>query len=273
MAGQSEGGLYEWNRTHGGEGTLAPVNVLPDGALARKATLGIGKPHSNEGMNVYHALSQDGRRVFWSAGGHLYLRDMTNTPVPETLQLDTLQGGSGAGPEHAVFHTASADGSRVFFTAEQRLTADSGASEGRPDLYVCEIVEGGAGQLECRLTDLTPSRELGTGESESASVRTGRFSGGVIGVSEDGSYVYFIADGVLCEREGPAHECVAENAQHEHATSGSCSFEGDPDATCNLYVAHYQSGAWQPPRFIASLSVKDKPDWEGKSAASAARVS
>ena len=102
------------------------------------------------------------------------------------------------------------------------------------------------------------------GESESASVRAGRFSGGVIGASEDGSYVYFIADGVLCEREGPTHECVAENAQHEHASSGSCALEGDSEATCNLYVEHYQAGAWQPPRFIASLSVQDKPDWEGE---------
>ena len=264
IPGEAEGGLYEWSHTHEGEGTLAPVNVLPDGRLAREAHLGLGTPQSSEGMNIDHALSQDGSRAFFSADGHLYLRDMAKTPVPETIQLDTVQDGTGEGPAHAVFHLASADGSRVFFTDEQQLTADSGASAGNPDLYVCEIIESDANQLECQLTDLTPARELGPGESESASVRAGRFSGGVIGASEDGSYVYFIADGVLCEHEGPTHECVAENAQHEHASSGSCSLEGDSEATCNLYVEHYQAGAWQPPRFIASLSVQDKPDWEGE---------
>ena len=262
--GQSEGGLYEWNHTQAGEGTLAPVNLLPDGTLAREAHLGTGTPHSSEGMNVNHALSQDGSRVFWSADGHLYLRDMTKTPAPETIALDTIQGGTGTGPEHAVFHTASADGSRVFFTDEQRLTADAGAAAGKPDLYVCEIAQNSQGGLECVLSDLTPAREAGAGESESASVRAGRLSGGVLGASEDGSYVYFIADGVLCEHEGPAHECVAENAQHEHATPGLCASEGDPQATCNLYVEHYQAGAWQAPRFIASVSLNDKPDWEGE---------
>ncbi len=262
-AAEPENGLYEWSATRGGEGTLSPVNVLPGGAFAPEATLGIGSPRSTEGMNVYHALSQDGSRAIFTAAHHLYLRDMTKTPAPQTIQLDTIHGGSGQGPEHAVFHTASADGSRVFFTDEQQLTPNSGASAGRPDLYVCEITENDTGMLECALTDLTPRRELAAAEFEAADVRAGAFSGGVIGTSEDGAYVYFVADGVLCE-QGTGTECVAENAEHEHPTPGLCRVKADPQATCNLYVSHYQAGAWQPPRFIASLSTHDQPDWEGE---------
>ena len=88
----------------------------------------------------------------------------------------------------AVFQLASADGSRVFFTDPDRLTAGSGAeTPGKTDLYECAVVESEAGGLECELTDLTPEAS-----GEAAAVQ-----GDVIGASEDGSYLYFVANGAL----------------------------------------------------------------------------
>ena len=64
---------------------------------------------------------------------------------------------------------------------------------------------------------------------------------GVIGASEDGSYVYFVDSDVL----GDGAEHGAESGGH------------------NLYVEHYDeaSKAWAPPVFIALLSGEDIPSW------------
>ena len=199
-------GLYEWS-----EGRLALISVLPEseGGAAVAGSLGGG-----ETGNARHAISNDGTRVVWSAssggGRHLYLRDAARG---ETVRLDVVLGGTGAGPSAPRFELASSDGSRVFFLDAQRLTEDSGGSEfeGGGDLYECEIVEV-AGKLQCSLTDLTP-----LSEGQRANVD------GVLGASEDGSYVYFVADNVL------APEAV-RGACHGHFAL--------PDAMCNLYLRH-----------------------------------
>jgi WD40-like Beta Propeller Repeat len=221
--------LYEWSG-----GRLALVSELPDGKIAGGAQLG------SLDRNVRHAISDDGSRVFWSEqGGHLYVRD---TVKKETVQLDTVQGGSGEGPEAPVFQVASSDGSNVFFTDTQRLTKDSGGRENSPDLYDCEIVET-AGELECRLSDVTPSVS-----GESADVQ-----GWVLGASEDGSSVYFVADGVLAPG----------------AVQGTCTGQlSAEDSLCNLYVWH--GGAIG---LVAVLTGADHPDWETALAHMTARVS
>ena len=104
-----------------------------------------------------------------------------------------------------------------------------------------------------RLTDLTPAHD---GE-ESADVQ-----GTVLGASEDGSYVYFLADGVQSD---------APNAQGEVARPGSCVHVNSNEetvaqrhATCNLYwsATDAKRKRWEEPLFIAALSHEDLPDWE-----------
>ena len=235
--------LYEWSG-----GRLRLVNVLPGGEVAGEAELGAGND------DLRNAISNDGSRIFWSTEGHLYMRDTASAPE-RTIKLDKvlppLVEPSGNG--HAVFQAASGDGSRVFFTDEQRLTEDSGAGETKPDLYECTITENPTTHAPegCVLTDLTPAHETPEHRLESADVR-----GQVLGVSEDGSYAYFVADGVQSE---------TPNARGEVAVPGLCATR--QRATCNLYVDHYdsQSGheGWQAPRFIAPLSSEDEPDWTG----------
>ena len=80
--------VYEWD-----EGTLRLVSALPGGeAQAGGATAGSEEvtgsnfDHEGNALTVEHALSGDGKRVYWSssaeAGAHLYLR--TNAEQPQS---------------------------------------------------------------------------------------------------------------------------------------------------------------------------------------------
>ena len=120
------------------------------------------------------AISPSGSRVFFTYEGGLYAQSAGGT-----VQLDASQtGGVGGGGGLAA---VSEDGSQVFFLNANRLTADSTAQAGKPDVYRYDFV---APEGE-RLVDLTVD------PAEPANVQNVR------GVSEDGSYVYFEADGVL----------------------------------------------------------------------------
>jgi WD40-like Beta Propeller Repeat len=219
--------LYEFSADAPYADRLQLVSVLPGGEGPATASARLGQ----ENEAARGAVSDDGSRVVWTSGDHLYMRDMARG---RTAQLDAIQPGVPLGFQpSARFQIASGDGARVFFTDEQRLTEDSGGLHGSADLYACDMVEVGV-ELRCDLSDLTPVRE-----GESAGVR-----GGLLGASEDGSYVYFVASGVLSS---------TPNALHEEARSGAN----------NLYELHYDgvAHAWEQPVFIARLSSDDGPDW------------
>jgi hypothetical protein len=232
----THGGLYEWS-----DGKLALISILPNGEQDPREG-----PHGEkvDGFGndtsrlVRGAVSSDGSRVVWTAselgGGetHLYMRENAMQPQSPlngkgecavssdacTVQLDAVQGGSGSSSADPKFNLATTDGSKVFFADTQRLTADSG-EEGY-DLYECEMVEE-MGQLRCRLSDLTPVNSSGEG---------GKLPGQIIGISEDGSYLYFTGLGKLTS------DAVEEG--------------------CNLYVRH--DGVT---KLVAVLSCNDSGDW------------
>jgi DNA-binding beta-propeller fold protein YncE len=219
IPGANRDALYEWTA-----GRLALVNVLPKtGEPAPEAHVASGTYQSQP----RRAVSEDGR-VFWSKkNGHLYVWDAT---TGASTQLDTVQGGSGGGQVSPDFKGASADGSKVFFTDQQSLMpgAGGGSGDGEGDLYECELVEAG-GELSCRLSDLTPPNA----RNEEARVQ------GVVEVSSDGSWVYFVADGVLAPGAMP----------------GGCG-SSPAGVTCNLYVWHDGTT-----RLVAVLSAEDSHDW------------
>ncbi len=214
----SSSDLYEW----------AGGQVTP---IAGGAELGSNR-------DVRHAVSNDGSRIVWSrSAGGLYQIDLFDAARGETVRVDAVQSGTGSGEPHSVYQTASADGSRIFFTDSQQLTADSTAEIGRPDLYVFEVT-GGGGPLSGTVTDLTVDGNGG----EHADVL-----GLISGASEDGSYVYFFANGAL-----------APGAVH-----GTCPIAyGGFEESCNLYVEHRGPGGWEAPRFIAVVSGSNY-NWEG----------
>ncbi len=232
-----------------GEGHLRQVNILPNGATAT-GTLGFGQPGEAVFQGNRNAISRDGSLVVWAdaleGSIHLYQTELKQGLV-ETIQVDeqNKEEGLPVPTVHAkpVYQTSSVTGSRLFFTDDQRLTKDASMgtnpieekleeNEEAGDLYVFER-DKPAGQ---RLTDLTPDLTLG----ESSAVQPG-----VIGASDDGSYVYFVANGVLSSDASPGH----------------CVREGLKSAKCNLYEVHNNGIEWERPQLIARLSNEDGPDW------------
>jgi WD40-like Beta Propeller Repeat len=234
--------LYEWAAGRPPAERLQLVSVLPGSAQPSSGSPELGFASEI----VRNAVSADGSRVVWSESAgehHLYVRD---TAKAQTVRLDLPEPGCGAcagGDPAPRFQTASSDGSKVFFTDEQRLTANSDASGGHPDLFECQMVaveEGGQEKQRCELTDLTPP----SGSGESASVQ-----GAVLGASENGTSVYYVANAALGGR----------------ATRGSCDPAnlGAQGTTCNLYLSTYDGVNWQAPRPVAVLSGEDWADWTG----------
>ncbi len=241
-------GLYEWS---GPGQPLELISVLPKAQGETHVEPGLVGLGGVANKDVRHAISNDGSRVFWTSAAHLYVRD---TVTQETLQLDLPQPGApaGGGKANAIYQTASADGSKVFFTDPQRLTADSKAGAGvneEADLYVYELSGGNApgSPLTGTLRDLTPE---GPNGGSGYLLVDHTVSGGVIGASEDGSYVYFAANGALTPG----------------ATRGSCTTEEEVQpatTTCNLYMRHFNGSTWSPTTLLAVLSSQDRPDWGG----------
>jgi hypothetical protein len=135
----------------------------------------------------------------------------------------------------------------VLFTDERQLTVNSTAGPKAPDLYEYNFTRP-EGE---RLRDLSVDATAG----ESADVQ------GVLGASEDGASVYFVANGVL-----------GDAAAHG-TTPGNCGFIGGLGGTpignaCSLYLSH--DGAIS---FIATLLPSDVSDWTLPIAERTARVS
>jgi hypothetical protein len=241
-------------------GVVHLITLLPDGEAALGA---LANGYEPEGINALsaaeftHAVASDGSRVLFVSGGDLF--DRLNAFVPQspvaggmctvaedgcTVEIDSKQAGATGASGGGKFSWASADGSRIFFIDCSRLTKEATAvsSEGcedeeeyapgrqRPvltgnDLYEYDL-DAPVGE---RLKDLSVDHRVG--DVLGADVQ------GVSGVSDDGSVVYFVAEGVLSE---------AANSYGERAVSG----------VPNLYVTR-EGGA---PMFIATL---DEPaDWQ-----------
>ncbi len=143
-----------------------------------------------------HVISNDGRWIVWRVGPTLYLRDMVDR---RTVQI----GGS----DSPSFQTMSSDGSRIFFLEDG-------------DLYEFNVDDG-------MQTDLTANH--GVAEAD-AGVQ--EFP---LGASEDGSYVYIVAKGVLAS--------------------------GGVGGQDNLYMLHDTGSGWTTTH-VTTLSSEDEKDWD-----------
>jgi hypothetical protein len=182
-------------------GRLQLVNVNPQGVSKPGASLGL---HGSQGDTVAHAVSDDGRRVVWSYGTveeglpiELFVRDMVKG---ETMRV---------GGNHAYFQTMSSDGSRVFFREHG-------------ELYELNVDTG----VQSDLTANHGAGEANAGVQEA-----------ILGASEDGSYVYFVATGVLAN--------------------------GAASGADNLYVMHDGANGWGT-TYIATLSSADAHSWSAE---------
>ncbi len=272
--------VYEW-----AGGRLSQVDVAPEG-MTLKDDNSIGAPYDvNEETpyygNMWHAVSADGSRVVFTGGegsersdqlGQVYVREVdrewtlevsasqrtdcnvqrkarepgfvcTGAPEPDPSDPVTAEFPNGIRP--AFYRDASVDGSRVFFTSRAELTddANTGPADDAGNLYECEIVEV-EGKPACRLSDLTVDTNDGDVDGAAAV--------GLVTASEDGSYVYFVANGVLAPGAKPG-DCKTEPRE-----------EGGGERTCSLYVEHYGGAGWEPPKFIATLAGGDGGSLEAR---------
>ena len=211
--------LYEWSEDAPAGEQLRLVSVLPgnehgEALPAPDPTLGLSLG------NMRHVISDDGERVVWgSEGKHLYLRENATRPQSalgehgECLVASdacTIQLDAGL-PLNAYFQTANSDLTRIFFT------------EGNGSLEGSELFEY---DVETRqLTALTGGLNV---------------IGAIIGASEDGSWVYFVAG------------------------NGACPYGTSASERCDLYVMHYDGAAWGSPQLITVLSGADSVDWGGE---------
>jgi hypothetical protein len=227
---------YEWVN-----GKSYQVNIAPNGT-----EMTVHAPVGQTG-DFWRSVSDNGLRVLMTSEAtpeQVYVRE---NPEQEQSPLNgeecTVPGDACTvevsasqrttvdrnGPQPARYRGASVEGSRVFFTSRAELTEDAntGPADNAENLYEYDLGKP-AGE---RLTDLT----VDTKDTDGAGVL------GVVDISEDGSedgsYVYFVAEGGLASNE---------NANKETATPGQP----------NLYLAH--DGATT---FIATLSIRDSEDW------------
>jgi hypothetical protein len=226
---------YEWVN-----GKSYRVNIAPNGTEMR-----VHHPVGEAG-DFWRSVSDNGLRVLMTSEAtpeQVYVRE---NPEQEQSPLNGVNGeectvpgdactvevsasqrttADPNGPQPALYRGASVDGSRVFFTSKAELTEDAktGPADNAENLYEYDL-EKPAGE---RLTDLT----VDTKDTDGAGVL------GVVDISEDGSYVYLVAEGVLASNE---------NANRETATPGQP----------NLYLDHDGTTT-----FIATLSSRDSEDW------------
>jgi hypothetical protein len=231
------------------DGAVRPLGYLPDGTLydgpgevnARLVASNLydwgsggGERSSVEGSgdqgdwNLRRPVSEDGSKIYFYAGGNLYVRLNPGEPQSAvvagvctepakacTVQVDESQGPDPSGGSQMYF--ASRDGSKAFFTSSKKLTPDSTAEPGKEDLYEFDLATG-------TLTDLTAN------PGEPADVKN------VTWVDEDGDDVFFVAPAALAPGAQP----------------GNCLDRTAPNAFCNLYVSHEGELT-----FIAALPLAD----------------
>jgi len=254
--------LYEWNREKPAGEQLAVVNVLPSGEIkaGSESEPGLGIEQGNGATSdARNAISNDGKRVIWSEAGHLYTRNMEtgktlDVSLPEA-EVEPIEEGRYTNP---IYQAASNDGKRIFFTAAAPLTKSStlrphaleeegqiAGAENPADLYVCEVVEPEGSPPECKLTDLTAGARGELGESADVAHQ-------LPGVSEDGTYVYFVANGALA---AGAVKGSCETLHHR------LQLKAKPEEQCNLYEEHFNGSKWETPVVVTVLTEEDSPDW------------
>ncbi len=182
------------------------------------------------------ALAREGTNAISADGGRVILTNgMFEVATGEVV------------PYGGTFQTASSDDSKIF------------SIDGGGDLIECEIVVEVAGKHKCNLSDLTPPLLAG---GEPANVRA------VLGVSEDGSYVYFAASGALAPGAvpdgcGPTVEGCNVYVRHDGVTrlvTASGLWEGQ-GASGNWRVS--PNGRW-----LAFMSRKSLTGYDNRDAVS-----
>jgi hypothetical protein len=185
--------LYDWDH-----GTLFLEGMLPaaeGGGAALRSIAGVG---AMQAIYTLNTISDDGSKVFFTVppsnagqSGPLYMRQDHTTTVQlnaseRTDCADTPLSCTGvpspdpSGPLPVRYQIATPEGSKVIFTSDEQLTDVPGAGV---YMYDTSLPDSDPHNL----TLLSPDNDPATGAS----------AYNVLGMSDDGSYVYFTANDQL----------------------------------------------------------------------------
>jgi hypothetical protein len=217
----------------GGDQVLRPIGVDNTGAPLPGAG-GLCSPRNMPG------ISDDGRVIFFGVGAFVRCRGPLRARVggATTIEMSASQCTRGAGDPGGICNADAqaipggfaVNGSRAFFTTTQQLV--NGDIDASNDLYVCDIPTGTP-------TPVMPVNKCPNLRWVSTSAPGGVGVENVVRVSDDGSRVYFVAQGVLADNHG-ANDQLAVAGAH------------------NLYI--WQTDAEHPAgrtTFVARLVVND----------------
>jgi NHL repeat len=255
-AGVPEGpgtSLYEWSAAEGlrivsilpGESDPFPPK-LPNGL--EETSFGAGSQNCQTGLSIMrHVVSADGSRAIWTyvPGGSEPSQLLVRVNGTETIQLDKVQTGGGKAG-NGVFWAASTDGSVVYFTDENRLISGSKSEPGEPDLYRYEF----GNEPGKRLTNLTKGSVAGDVK-------------GVVGASDDGSHVYFVAAAVLSgDEENGAGQKASEGANnlylHHEGKTSFVAILGNEESVWSEQPQNLRARVSPDGRHLAFLSFEAK---------------
>jgi hypothetical protein len=224
------------------EGSTELVGLLPNDTVpVCGASLGGQQPSG--GAGYYGSVSQTGTTVFFQSpdpesesesqrrpglsacpGGdftppQLYAR----IDDERTVEISAPEAGvtDAQGEQEARYADATPDGAKVFFTSKGTLTSNANThGDSAEDLYEYEV---GAGKP---LTDISSEDLVDPGGSQVQ---------GVIGISENGSIVYFVAKGKLTSQavSGDENLYVSDNGQLTYITALSASDSADWEGLIN----------------------------------------
>jgi hypothetical protein len=259
-------------------GALKVVNVLPDGAVEPAAVAGAPSELADNDPDLSNVMTPTANRVFWSSVAPketvrgritafptaLYAREEPLSAGAHTIELDEAASGAPGPSGEGRYWTSAADGNEAFFTDCHRLTKDSTAhdEEGCQHLNSSreEPVYTGSDLYEYDFSRAPGQKLVDLTVDHDGSDPLGANVQGVIGTSESGDVVYFVAGGAL--GAGP-------NAHGEAPHSGKCEIppgagegaelEGHVPSGfgCNLFELHFNGTAWEAPKFVATLAPGD----------------
>jgi hypothetical protein len=174
---------------HAGTGNGAPRLVSVDNNGQPTASNTAPSDMSGDGRVIVFVANRDGVRQVWAR-----INGSVSVAVSrsECTRASDDPGGACNGASAAYYAGAADDGSRVFFTTDQQLV--NGDIDQTSDLYACDIPAG----VPVPVGSANPCASLRqvSGTGADAQVEN------VVAVSDDGSRVYFVAQGVLADNLG-----------------------------------------------------------------------
>jgi WD40 repeat protein len=214
--------LYDWSAS---SGDITLVGRMPGSNAVSPDPVDIAAPPGlfSGPFSPFHPVSADGSKIFFytpNNGSQQQIYVRIGGTSTQQVSASHATSADPNGTQTPTFWFASVDGSRAFFTSAEKLTDDAttGATDSGSDLYRYDVGSDS-------LTDIT----VDGSDTNGAQVQN------VLGGSDDGTKLYFVAQGVLA-----AGATAGQNNLYlwtdDGSQKGSISFIAGPVDSTKAYV-------------------------------------